>query len=192
MLLLLPLIILLFAVNAYSQNLKVQRAGNGKAKLTLGKTQKILDLSKDLAGCVMAYDRSDPKLKKFDVSSFRLIDSVTKGGAVYAVLLGVTIGNCNVQGQCGATDAYTLYWLKLSKTLTVLEKQVAVIQDCMDDINMAEDTALALYKGTLTVKYDDNLYRESLDYSFSTLTYNHSEPEKGFFIKIEKRNRPSN
>lgn len=187
-----PLLILLLSTVAFSQTVMVKRAGNGKARITVGKVRKIINLSKDLAGCIMAFDRSDPKIGRMDVSGFELIDSVIKRNANYIVLLGTTIGNCNIQGQCGATDTYTLYWLKLNKALVILDKQVAIIQDCLDDINMTEDTALRPYKGTLTVKYEDNLYQQSSDYTFSTLIYVHSEPEKGFIIKTEKRERPKN
>lgn len=192
MLRLVPFIILLLSITIFSQSLRVRSAGNGKARISNGKVQSVINLQKDISGCLLTYDRSEQKRKIFDVTGFKLIDSVTKGNTTYLVLLATASGNCNVTGQCGAAESYTLFWLKLNKALKLIDKQVAIAQDCMDDINLTEDSSITLNKGILRIEYEDNLYRESLDYSITKLVYKHAEAEKGFSIKTEKGARPKN
>lgn len=189
---LLPFIALLFSINTFSQTIKVRPAGNGKVRFSNGKVQSIVNLSKDIAGCLMAYDSSDPKRKRFDVTSFELLDSVKKGSSIYVVLLASAQGNCNVQGQCGAAESHTLFWLKLNSPLRVQDKRVVVVEECLDDINLSENSSLKFNKGLLSIEIEDNLYRNNLDYTVTKLIYKHSAPEKGFSVKIEKRARPKN
>lgn len=189
---LIPILILLLSFSTFAQNIKVRSAGNGKVRITSGKTQSIINLSKDMAGCLMTYDITDPKRRKFDSTSFDLIDSVKKDGSIYVVLLGGSGGNCNVQGQCGASESSTLFWLKLSQTLKVQAKQIVIPEDCLDDINLTDDSLIKMNKGVLSFEFEDNLYRQTLDYTVTKLIYKHSEPEKGFDIKTEKRDRPKN
>jgi hypothetical protein len=193
---LLPIIILLLAFSTFSQSVKVRSAGLGKFRLTSGKVSSVINLSKDVSGCFLLYDGSDPKSKKSDATSFDLIDSVRKNGSIYLLLLATAGGNCNVQGQCGATEDWTLVWLKLNKSMKVLAKKAAVVQSCRysnieleSELETAE-TPFKLVNGKLKVEFSENLYNQDLDYKFHTLTYHKAATEKGFSIISEKRPRP--
>lgn len=189
---LIPILILLLSFSAFSQSIKVRSAGNGKARITNGKVQSVVNLSKDIGGCLLTYDATERKRKTFDVTAFELIDAVKIGNTTYVVFVATAQGNCNVQGQCGAAESYTLFWLKLNSALKVQSKQVAVVEECLDDINLTEGSAIKLKKGILSIEFEDNLYRESMDYTVTKLVYKHSEADKGFSIKTEKRDRPKN
>ncbi len=187
---LVPIIILFLTFAAFSQPLKVRSAGNGKAKITIGKSRSIINLSEAIAGCLMTYDGSDPESKKYDATSFDLIDSVKKDGSIYVVLLATAGGNCNVQGHCGAAESYTLFWLKLNNSLKLQKKNSVVVQNCLDDLNLTEDSEIKLNQGVLKIQFEDNLDQENLDYTITRLIYKHREAEKGFIVKTKKRDRP--
>lgn len=195
---LLPIIVLLFSISVFSQTIKVRSAGMGKARITNGKLSSIINLSKDVSGCFLLYDGSDPQSKKADVTSFGVIDSVKKGGSIYVVLLATAGGNCNVQGMCGATEDWTLVWLKLNNNLKVLDKKAIVVQSCRyGNIDLETDfeegkRPLKLVNGSLKIEYSENKYREDEDYKFHTLTYKKAEGEKGFRVVTDKRKRPKN
>ena len=195
---LLLIILFLLSFSTFGQSLKVHSAGNGKARLTSGKLQSIINLSKDVSGCFQTYDATDPKRRKYDATGFDLIDSVKKGGSTYVVLLATAGGNCNVQGQCGATEDWTLIWLKLNQNLKVLAKKAAIVQSCFyDSFDLESEleegkTPFKMVKGELKVEYSENLYQKDLEYQYHTLTYKHAEAEKGLMIVSEKRQRPTN
>ena len=198
---LIPLIILLLSFNAFSQTIKVRAAKLGKAQIISGKASAVIDLSKDISGCLLIYDGTDPKLKKYDATGFNLLDSVRKNGAIYLVLVATSGGNCNVQGHCGATEDWTMIWLKLSNNLKVLDKKAVVVQSChygsidLESIELDKNDVQKppkLVNGKLKIGYSENQYREDRDYIFHTLTYKKAEAEKGFTVKTEKRERPKN
>jgi hypothetical protein len=193
-----PFFILLLSVSVFSQSVKVRSAGKGRARLTSGKLQSVINLSKDVSGCFLTYDITDPKRREYDVTAFDLIDSVKKNGSLYLVLLGSANGNCHIQGQCGAAEDWTLVWLKLSPTLKVLDKKAAIVQSCLyNSIDLESEfdegkTPLKMVNGELKVEYSENRYQQDLEYKYHTLTYKRSEAEKGFSIVTENRTRPKN
>lgn len=172
----------------------------GKIRFALGKTQKTVDLSSDISGCLTVEDRTDPKAGRWDVTDFQIIDKVAKNNKFYFLLLASAGGNCNVQGHCGATEDYTLIWLKLGKTLKVEDKKAAVVTSChYASINMqspniynedGKHLPLKLEKGALTIEIEENADYAEREYKFSRIVYKHAEAEKGFEIISINRERP--
>ncbi len=179
--------------------LKVTSLKKGKVQLSRGAVKSVLDLSKDVSGCIVVYDRSDPKVR-MDTTDFSAVASVVKGGKTYLLLLAEINSGCNVTGQCGAATDLTLVWLKLSSSLRIEQKKAVVAQSCFwGDINiMDEETGsegdasdtFKLKNNILSFRFETNRYHTEQDYSVSTVTYDHSQPEKGIAVKIEKPKRP--
>jgi hypothetical protein len=170
-------------------------------KLTLGQTSRIIDLSKDISGCLTLYDGSISRTATFDATKFQIVDRVAKGDYFYFVILANAGSNCNVQGRCGAAQDNTLIWLKLNQQLQVEDRQTAIINSCYardidvieGDIKYDDDgmsPTATMNNGTLTVEYDENRYTESAEYKVSRLVYKSAEAEKGFSITTEKKERP--
>jgi len=189
--------------NVIAQNktakLKVTSLKKGKVQLTRGAVKSVIDLSKDISGCIVVYDRSEPKLR-LDTTDFTSVDSVVKGGKTYLLLLAEINSGCNITGQCGAATDLTLVWLKLNSRLRVEQKKAVVAQSCFwGDINImdeeagSEDDASGTFKlknNILSFRFETNRYHTEQDYSVSTVIYDRSQPEKGLVVKIEKPKRP--
>lgn len=175
----------------------------GKARLTLGKISKIVDLSKNVSGCLSVYDGTDPKGARSSYKNYlKVVDKARKDDYLYIVLLASGQGNCNVQGMCGAATDYSLIWLKLDQKLTVADKKSVTVESCRGNIELKKPELsetdyqngfkLALQNKTLAVEFEENRDSEPNAYKYFRLTYNAAEPEKGFTVVDEKRSRPSN
>jgi hypothetical protein len=173
--------------------LKATSLKKGKVQLARGVVKSIIDLSRDVSGCITVYDRSDPKVK-MDTTNISLFDSVVKGGKTYVVLLAEINSGCNITGECGAATDTTLVWLKLNSALKVESKKAVVVQSCFwGDINLTEESGdIKLKGGKLSLQIETNLYKKDMEYSVSTITYDHAAPEKGLEVKTEKPKRPEN
>jgi hypothetical protein len=179
--------------------LKVTSLKKGKVRLSRGAVKSVLDLSKDISGCIVVYDRSDPKVR-MDTTDFTLVNSVVKAGKTYALLLAEINSGCNITGECGAATDWTLVWLKLNSNFRVEQKKAVVVQSCFwGDINIRDEEGeldigvyptFTLRRGILSLKFETNRYHTEQEYSLSTLTYNSSQPEKGLVVKTEKAARP--
>lgn len=189
--------LLLLSPSVFAQSktakLKATSLKKGKVQLTRGTVKSIIDLSKDVSGCITVYDRSDPKVK-MDTTNISLFDSVVKGGKTYVVLLAEINSGCNITGECGAATDTTLVWLKLNSALKVESKKAVVVQSCFwGDINLTEESGdIKLNGGKLSIQTETNLYKKDLEYSVSTITYDRASPEKGIVVKTEKPGRPTN
>jgi hypothetical protein len=198
---LLPLIILAFTFNVFSQTIKVSSAKNGKVRITNGKSTSIINLSRDVSGCFSIFDGTDPERRISDGGSFQLIDSVKKNNKIYLLLQIAAQGNCNVQGMCGAAVDTSIVWLKLNQNLQLIDKKAFVWEDCIGQINPLTSKVnsegpgrnkLRLKNGKLLLKTEKNLYSETEDYEVSSFVYDHKSAEKGFMVKAEKPPRPKN
>lgn len=171
--------------------LKATSLKKGKVQLARGTVKSIIDLSKDVSGCITVYDRSDPKVK-MDTTNISLFDSVVKSGKTYVVLLAEINSGCNITGECGAATDTTLVWLKLNSALKVESKKAVVVQSCFwGDINLTEESGdIKLKGGKLSIQTETNLYKKDLEYSVSDVSYDRAEPEKGLVVKTEKPARP--
>jgi hypothetical protein len=190
------IVLALFSSSLFAQSkaakLKATSLKKGKVQLARGALKSIIDLSKDVSGCITVYDRSDPKGKKIDTTDISLFDSVVKGGKTYVVLQAEINSGCNVTGECGAATDTTLVWLKLNSALKVESKKAVVVQSCFwGDINLTEESGdIKLKGGKLSLQIETNLYKTDLEYSVSTITYDRASPEKGIVVKTEKPARP--
>ena len=176
---------------AFAQTIKVRSAKNGKVKIIKEKLSSVINLSKDLSGCPLVYDGSAPKERKVDVTKFELLDAIKKRNSTYLVLLATMGGNCNIQGECGATEDSTLVWLKLDQRLKAKNKKAVAIDSCR--YNRVELVSpVELVNGELKVEYSEIHYGEKREFEFYTLTYKRNEAEKGLMIITEKRNITKN
>lgn len=190
-------LILIFSVSGFAQTktakLKVTPLKKGKVQLSRGPVKSILDLSKDISGCIVTYDRGDPKAGKMDTTDFDKVDEVVKGGKTYLLLSSEINSGCNVSGQCGAATDLTLVWLRLNSRLRVESKKAVTVQSCFwGDISMIDDGEIKLKGGKLSLQFETNRYKTDLEYSVSTLTYDRAAPEKGLQVKTDKSPRPTN
>jgi hypothetical protein len=200
------LIVLSCALGVSAQNIRFRVVGAGKISVSIGKFRSVIDLSKEVAGCaaVAGKFRRDLEAKGCAASpaTLKLINSQTKNNQNFLVLQSEAMGNCNVCGQCGASEAFSLIWLKLDARLRVIEKKSVPIEYCLENISIVgsalsfdeekQDSALSLkfIRDVLTVEYEKKLFSDvsdSFGYDFSHLEYNRKTPEKGFVIKTEKR-----
>jgi hypothetical protein len=195
--------LLAFGNSAVAQTkIKVTPLKKGKVQLARGKVKSVLDLSKDVSGCIVAYDRSDPKAGKIDTTDFDKIDEVVKGGKTYLLMVSEINSGCNITGECGAATDLTLVWLKLNSRLQIESKKAVAVQSCFwGDINMIDDGETSdetdssgnfeFKKGVLSLEFETNRYKTDLEYSVTSVKYNHAAAEKGLIVKTEKRTRPN-
>jgi hypothetical protein len=172
--------------------IKVTALKKGKVQLTRGSAKSIIDLSKDISGCIQPYDRSNPKARPMDTTSFEKVDEASIGGKTYLLLTSEINSGCNVSGECGAATDLTIVWLALDSRLRVQKKKAVVVQSCFwGDINFVdEDQNLILKKGLLSVTIEENKYKQDLEYSVSTIKYDHARADEGLSVKTEKPARP--
>lgn len=189
---------------------KIGLRGNktGGIVVTRGKARATINLSRDAAGC--AYVPPGERKRQLDAiectappATFKLIDATVKNNQIYLVVLTEAMGNCNVCGQCGASEAFGLVWLQLSANLRVIKKQSVPLELCIESrslispeiqINDADDNEtlnLSLQGDSLKIELEKEIYGENdkFTYEFSRLEYNRKTPEKGFVIKTEKRTK---
>lgn len=195
------ILIFVFSVAAQTKatKVKVTPLKKGKVQLSRGAVKSILDLSKDVSGCIVVYDRSDPKAGKMDTTDFDKIDEVVKGGKTYLLLYSEINSGCNVTGQCGAATDLTLIWLQLNSRLQIEKKKAVAVQSCFwGDINIVEDDVspedtgsdMKLKNGRLSLKFETNRFKSDLEYSVTSVKYDRKSAEKGLTINTEKPPRP--
>ena len=206
-------IILLFlslatGVSAQAAKIKLRNSGFGKITLTRNKMRATVNLARDVAGCAFAGPgiRKDFKDCAAGSAEFHLIDATVKNNQTYLLISSRAAGNCNVCGQCGATEAFALIWLKLDQSLRVQDKKSVPIDFCRLGIelisevvdfkeNTQEQTLKLSFAGdVLAIDFERQIFEEISDrrhYEFSHLEYNRKTPEKGFIIKTEKREQSS-
>jgi hypothetical protein len=188
--------------------IKLQNPGFGKITLTGNKTRVTVNLSKDVAGCAFAAAAVKKAFKDCaaGAAEFQLIDATVKNNQTYLLISSEAMGNCNVCGRCGASEAFALIWLKLDRNLQVLDKKSVPIDFCRLDIELVSDILdfdEETQNETLRLKFADDILAfdfektifadrtENNSYEFSHFEYNRKTPEAGFIIKTEKRERSS-
>src|SRR5205085_702543 len=119
-----------------------RNAGLAKIFISKGKIRSNIDLSRDVAGCNYVSREQKRELDKTDCASspatFKLIDATVKNSQTFLVIQSNAMGNCNVCGQCGASEAYTLIWLKLNPRLRVINKQSIPLNYCLAGISIKD------------------------------------------------------
>ena len=201
--------VLLFSAAANFAQIKIRSGGAGKISVVKGKLRSTIDLSGEIAGCAgvggAAKRDLDQKGCAASPARFKLIDSVVKNNQTFLVVSSEAAGNCNVCGQCGATEAFAVIWLKLSSSLRVLKKQSSPIENCRLDVALISpylDTDENTQNETLRLPFKNNVLsvdfetshfgaNDTTTYEFSHLEYNRQSPEKGLVIKTEKREKSS-
>ncbi|HEX8251493.1 MAG TPA: hypothetical protein VF599_25185 [Pyrinomonadaceae bacterium] len=192
---------------ARAQKISVRGNQTGGILVTKGKARATINLRRDVAGC--AYLSAGEYKRDLDArectappAGFKLIAASVKNNRVYLVVLTEAMGNCNVCGQCGATEAYGLVWIQLNASLRLIKKKAVPLSLCIENrsivspeiIRDAEDNEilnLSLKGDRLTIESEKAIYgeNEKYTYEFSRLEYNRKTPEKGFVIKTEKRDK---
>lgn len=195
-------------LSATAQKISLRGNKTGGIVVTKGKMRATIDLSRDVAGC--SYVPAGERKRELDAmectalpAGFKLIDATVKNNQTFLVVLTEAMGNCNVCGQCGASEAFALVWLKLDARLRVLQKKSVPLEVCREDISLLspeiqindpEDNQILnlRFKGNvLIIELEKAIYGENDTsvYEFSHLEYNRKTPEKGFVIKTEKRSK---
>ena len=162
----------------------------------------MLDLSKDISGCIVAYDRSDPKAGKIDTTDFDKIDEVVKGGKTYLLLVSEINSGCNITGECGAATDLTLVWLKLNSRLQIESKKAVAVQSCFwGDINIdrrrrgpirwRNGRQFRIKERRSFGEFETNRFKAGLEYSVTSVKYDRAAAEKGLIVKTDKRTRPA-
>jgi hypothetical protein len=180
-------------------NLTVTPLKKGMVKLKRGRITRVVDLSKDVSGCILVNDGAG---KKFDSSFFVGVDSVIKNGKTYLVLLAQAGASCNVMGYAGADTDLTLIWLKMNSRLQVEDKKAVVVESrAFFDVGLVSPQIevvahhntrpFKLINGKLRVRFETNPHLIGQPYSLSTLRYHRTRPEKGLAVKTVKLTRPT-
>lgn len=85
------IVFLLFSSQALFSNEKIHKAkpkqilpttktlNRGRIELALGKIRRIIDLQKDISGCLILYDGRNPEEPVRDVTRFEVVDKIKKG-----------------------------------------------------------------------------------------------------------------
>lgn len=189
------------------QKIRLRTASFGRVSVAKGNLRSTIDLSKEVAGCAYVSGKNKRDLDKEGCAAppatFKLIDATVKNNQTFLVVESDAMGNCNVCGHCGASEAYALIWLKLDARLHVVNKQNVPVDYCLAEISSKQvkhdenDNLsylhLAFKRDILTVEFEKTIYNNAdiSGYEFSSLEYNRKTPEKGFVIKTEKRKKSS-
>lgn len=208
-------LISVFCISVSAQNtskIKIQKSALGKITVVKGKTRSIIDLSKDVSGCVFVAKEFKKDLDKkgctASPATFKLVDATEKNKQTFLILTADAQENCNVCGRCGASEATTVIWLKLDARLRVLEKKNIPLEYCELNLSMIySDSATVkevqdnssdfLFKGNLmTIEFERSIYGNEENggkdvFEFTHIEYDRTKPENGFIIKTEKRDKSS-
>lgn len=209
----LPIIFLFFLLTICAggqtvSKIKLQNPGLGKITLVEGKRRATIDLSRDVAGCAAGTAVIKKQYKDCAAGSaeFRMVDALLKNNQNYLLISTQAAGNCNVCGQCGANEALGLIWLKLDKSLRVLDKKSVSIDYCRmgiepvsEIVDFNEETQsktlrLNFKDDVLAFDFESAIFEDNSDkksYELSHFEYNRKTPEKGFIIKTERRDKSS-
>lgn len=100
-----------------AQKIGVRGNKTGGIVVMRGKARATINLRQDAAGC--AYVPPGERKRQLDSiectaspATFKLIDATVKNNQIYLVVQTEAMGNCNVCGQCGASEAFGLSTLR--------------------------------------------------------------------------------
>jgi hypothetical protein len=177
-----------------ASKIKVTPLKRGKVQLARGAVKSILDLSKDISGCIVTYDPTTPRVR-IDTTDFSKVDEAVKGGKTYLLLVSEINSGCKVTGECGAATDLTLVWLKLNSQLKIESKKAVVVQSCfwgdIEFVDDGNDDHFKLDRGKLALQFETNRFKSNLEYSVTTVKYDHAQAERGIVINTEKPARPN-
>jgi hypothetical protein len=175
----------------------VSRAGGKRVRVVAGEYKTILDLSKDVSGCLAPYDSMQPrqKLPRYPLG-LKVIDSIRIDNTYYLVIAAGAMPNCNIQGECGAADNdITLIWLKMNEHLHLQDKQAVLIDACRQRVRLVNPVqsdalsqwnALRMVRGELAVDYEAEAETADEPVVKSHLAYDRKAPERGLVIRAGK------
>lgn len=193
-------------------NVRVQGNSLGKVTVSKGKARSVIDLSKDVSGCVFVPAEFKKDLDKKGCTAppatFKLIDATEKNKQTFLILTANAQENCNVCGRCGASEATTVIWLKLDARLKLLEKKNIPLEYCGLNLTMIysgsetnketpDDSSDVSFRGNvMTIEFERRLFSEESNgdkdmYEFTHVEYDRTKPENGLVIKTEKRDKSS-
>lgn len=192
--------------------IKIQRSGLGKIAVVKGKIRSAVDLSKDVAGCVYLTTVMKRELDKkgcaASPASFKLVDATEKNKQIFLILTADAQENCNVCGRCGASEASTVIWLKLDSRLRVLDRQNIPLEYCQFNISTISPVSeyneetdessmnLSFKNDQMVFEFEKRIFGDEANgekdvYEVTRVEYDRTNPEKGFVIKTEKRDKSS-
>lgn len=192
--------------------IKIWGLGSGKITVSKGKTRSIIDLSKDVSGCVFVPAEFEKELDKKGCTSppatFKLLDATEKNKQTFLIVTADAQENCNVCGRCGASEATTVIWLKLDEKLKLLEKKNIPLEYCGLNLTMiysdsetvketSDDSSDFSFKNNvMTIEFERRLFSEESNgdkdmYDFTRVEYDRTNPENGLVIKTERRDKSS-
>jgi len=171
--------------------IKVYPARGKRIKIVSGTKQILIDLTKDISGCLDLFSYPSKRVVKQPLG-IKVIDRVSKDDQHYLVLLAEAQSNCNIQGHCGAASDYTLIWLKLDANLKLEEKKAVAVQECRSGITVIdpeyvemEAPAIKLVRGIMKIEYGNKLDDDTR--TTSQLIYDRKAPELGFVIATKEK-----
>lgn len=183
------------AQTAKTSQIKLRNVGLGKISVSKGNLRSTIDLSAEVAGCAYVAGERKRELVKTECASppasFKLLDATVKNNRTFLVVQSNAMGNCNVCGQCGATEAFALIWLNLDARLHVLDRKSVPIEDCRSRISLVNpvndepvngNLNLPFKSDILSVEFETKSFDNNSSYEFSHLYYNRKTPENGFVI----------
>ncbi|HEV8577722.1 MAG TPA: hypothetical protein VGX68_01470 [Thermoanaerobaculia bacterium] len=109
----------------------VENLNEGRIRLERAGHRLVLNLARQISGCTgQTYDRTVNEEYDAEVD-FEIVDEIEGAPYTYLVLLASAPPNCNIEGECGAGGLdSTLFWLKVTKDLSLADKQAFGIDDC--------------------------------------------------------------
>ena len=106
------LFLLLCSFGIAAQTIRLRPAARGQISVIKGGQRAVIRLSTDIAGCAYVPADYQPDLNKkgctAPAATFKLIDAAFKNNQTFLVVQAEAMGNCNVCGRCGASEALTL------------------------------------------------------------------------------------
>lgn len=109
----------------------VDSLDKGRIRIHRAGRKRVLNLGREISGCKgRLYDPMTQESSEAEVG-FEIVDETEKPPYTYVLLLASAASNCNVQGECGADGSdSTLFWLKITRDLSLAGKQSFPISDC--------------------------------------------------------------
>jgi hypothetical protein len=164
----------------------VRTSGRSAIRVTLGNRSRVIDLVKDVPGCLDLFDPTE-NVRSRTSATVKVVHVATKADSHYIVLLLGGQANCNVQGHCGAAENFAVMWMKLDSRLQPQAKQVELIEHCQSSLvcqTCEWDDArpgrvpLKLTDGKLTIESETLPEAKSVQ----RVLYDTASPEKGFSV----------
>ncbi|MFN7927834.1 MAG: hypothetical protein U0Y68_07785 [Blastocatellia bacterium] len=186
-----------YVVQGKNDPVKITYLQHGVLKLQSRTAQAMINVKKDLYGCLRLYDGSDPKSRPSatDAITIRVLDEVIKGDKFFLLLQISTGSGCNVQGRCGAGEEIGVYWWQFNSALKQENYQHALIDSCQQDVALEEwdgkrkddqELKLETRNGKLALKYTKHDYAQNKGEKRYSLTYDRTAPEQGLQVSEAK------